>query len=169
MSGSGWPESVLNEFAVWPYLYARCVESWKTPLVSECCYSSKGKVFFRTFGIKPSFISQSEFIISNKLILRGATVGGLRPPKVLKNMIWQCFPSGLCEQVPSDSELRTWSAVRTKPEPDEGRADYQAPRRMVHSRSCAQGSFVAVAERRTDLKMKRLCRPQQIFINYCKM
>ena len=79
-------------------------------------------------------------------------VGGLRPPKVLKNMIWQCFPSGLCEQVPSDSELRTWSAVRTKPEPDEGRADYQAPRRMVHSRSCAQGSFVAIAERGTDLK-----------------
>ena len=48
---------------------------------------AKGKVFFRTFGIKPSFISQSEFIISNKLILRGATVGDLRRPKVLKNRI----------------------------------------------------------------------------------
>jgi hypothetical protein len=29
-------------------------------------------------------MSQFEFIILNKLILRGATVGGLRPPKVLK-------------------------------------------------------------------------------------
>jgi hypothetical protein len=32
-------------------------------------------------------MSQSEFIIVNKLILRGATVGGLRPLKVLKNVI----------------------------------------------------------------------------------
>jgi hypothetical protein len=32
-------------------------------------------------------MSQPEFVISNKLILRGATVGGLRPPKVLKNVI----------------------------------------------------------------------------------
>jgi hypothetical protein len=30
-------------------------------------------------------MSQSELVISNKLILRGATVGGLRLPKVLKN------------------------------------------------------------------------------------
>jgi hypothetical protein len=32
-------------------------------------------------------MSQSEFVILNKLIMRGATVGRLRPPKVLKNMI----------------------------------------------------------------------------------
>jgi hypothetical protein len=32
-------------------------------------------------------MSQSEFVILNKLILRGATIGGLRPPKVFKNMI----------------------------------------------------------------------------------
>jgi hypothetical protein len=32
-------------------------------------------------------MSQSEFVILNKLILREATVGGLRPPKVLKNII----------------------------------------------------------------------------------
>ena len=120
MSESRWQESVPNEFAEWPYLYAQCVESWKTPLVSECCYSSKGKVFFRTFGSRPSSISQSEFIIY-KLILRGATVGGLRPPKVLKNMIWQCFPSELYEQVFSDSELWIWSTTRTKAEPGEGR------------------------------------------------
>jgi hypothetical protein len=49
------------------------------------------------------------------------TVGGLRPPKVLKNMIWQCFPSELYEQVFSDSELWIWSTTRTKAEPDEGR------------------------------------------------
>jgi hypothetical protein len=32
-------------------------------------------------------MSQSEFVILNKLILRGATVGGLGPSKVLKNII----------------------------------------------------------------------------------
>jgi hypothetical protein len=32
-------------------------------------------------------MSQSEFIILNKLILRGATVGGLRALKVLKNVM----------------------------------------------------------------------------------
>jgi hypothetical protein len=32
-------------------------------------------------------MSQSEFVILNILILRGATVGGLCPPKVLKNII----------------------------------------------------------------------------------
>jgi hypothetical protein len=57
------------------------------PSVIDCCYSSKGKVFFRTFGLRPSSMLQSEFVILNKLILRGATVGGLRPPKVLKNVI----------------------------------------------------------------------------------
>ena len=34
------------------------------------------------------------------------SVGGLRPPKVLKNTIWQCFPSEICEQV--SSELGYW-------------------------------------------------------------
>jgi hypothetical protein len=32
-------------------------------------------------------MSQSEFVTLNKLILRGATVGGLRLSKVLKNVI----------------------------------------------------------------------------------
>jgi hypothetical protein len=48
-------------------------------------------------------MSQSEFVILNKLILRGATVGGLRPPKVLKNIIQQCLPSMAYGQVHSDS------------------------------------------------------------------
>jgi hypothetical protein len=55
--------------------------------VIDCCYSSKGKVFFWTFGLRPSSRSQPEFVILNKLILRGATVWCLRPPKVLKNVI----------------------------------------------------------------------------------
>ena len=72
MSGSSWPESVSNEFAVWPYLYAKSVENSKTPFVSECCYSSKGKVFFRTFGVKPSSMSQSKFVILKQInIARG--------------------------------------------------------------------------------------------------
>jgi hypothetical protein len=36
-------------------------------------------------------MSQPEFVILNKLILRGATVGGLRPLKVLKNIIYNVF------------------------------------------------------------------------------
>jgi hypothetical protein len=32
-------------------------------------------------------MSQSKFVDYNKLILQGATVGGLHLPKVLKNMI----------------------------------------------------------------------------------
>jgi hypothetical protein len=79
--------SVPNEVGVSSYLYARHGPNWRVPSVIDCCYSSKGKVFFRTFGLRTSFISQSEFVILNKLILRGATIGGLRPPKVLKNVI----------------------------------------------------------------------------------
>jgi hypothetical protein len=33
------------------------------------------KVFFRTFGLRPSSMSQSEFVISNKLILLGLLLG----------------------------------------------------------------------------------------------
>jgi hypothetical protein len=48
---------------------------------------AKGRCFFWTFGLRPSYMLQSELVIVNKLILRGATVGGLRPSKVLKNVI----------------------------------------------------------------------------------
>jgi hypothetical protein len=78
---------VPNELAVVTYLYTQGIASGRVPLAIDCCYSSKRKVFFRTFGLEPSSISQSEFIILNKLILRWATVGGLRLPKVLKNVI----------------------------------------------------------------------------------
>jgi hypothetical protein len=56
-------KSVPSELAVCSYLYAYGVASGRVPLVIDCCYSSKGKVFFRTFGLGPSSISQSEFII----------------------------------------------------------------------------------------------------------
>jgi hypothetical protein len=49
--------------AVRSYLYVQCVASGRALLVIDCCYSSKEKVFFRTFGLRPSSISQSEFII----------------------------------------------------------------------------------------------------------
>jgi hypothetical protein len=45
------------------YLYAQRAPSWRAPAVIDYCYSSKGKVFFRTFGLGPSSISQSEFVI----------------------------------------------------------------------------------------------------------
>jgi hypothetical protein len=79
--------SVSNVVGVSSYLYAQHTPNWGAPSVIDCCYSSKGKVFFRTFGLRPSSISQFEFVILNKLILQGATVGGLRPLKVLKNVI----------------------------------------------------------------------------------
>jgi hypothetical protein len=70
------------------FLFIRSARSkLGAPSVIDCCYSSKGKVFFQTFGLRPSSMSQSEFIILNKLILRGATIGDLRPSKVLKNVI----------------------------------------------------------------------------------
>jgi hypothetical protein len=94
VSGRGYPlpslngtSSVSNIADVSSYLYAQHAPNWGAPSIIDCCYSSKGKVFFQTFGLRPSSMSQSEFVILNKLILRGATVGGLRPPKVLKNVI----------------------------------------------------------------------------------
>jgi hypothetical protein len=79
--------SVSNVAGASSYLYTQHAPNWGAPSVIGCCYSSEGKVFFQTFGIRPLSMSQSEFIILNKLILRGATVGGPRPPKVLKNVI----------------------------------------------------------------------------------
>jgi hypothetical protein len=52
-------KSVPNPLAVCSYLHAWCVARERAPLVIDCCYSSKGKVFFRTFGLRPS---ESAFI-----------------------------------------------------------------------------------------------------------
>jgi hypothetical protein len=54
---------VPNVLGVSSYLYAQHAPSWRAPSVIDCCYSSKGKVFFRTFGLGPSSISQSKFVI----------------------------------------------------------------------------------------------------------
>ena len=67
-------------------------------------------------------------------------VGGLRLPKVLKNMIWQCFWSIIHEQVPSDTNPSDMSKLLDE--------DTQRERRMEQSRSCAQGSFGMMAEKR---------------------
>jgi hypothetical protein len=54
-------------------------------------YSSEGKVFFGPLakGLR-SYHSQN-LLQMNKLTLRGATVGGLSLPKVLKNMTNHMF------------------------------------------------------------------------------
>jgi hypothetical protein len=88
-------------------------------------------------------------------------VGGLRLPKVLKNMIWQCFPSEICEQVSSESvheHTRAWSGrslSETKGDYDEGQGDHEAVRRKASAWQQKRG---------TDLKMKRQIRPRRITI-----
>jgi hypothetical protein len=66
-SGSGFGLRVfcpaINAADVRSYLYAQCAADWRGPSVIDYCYSSKGKVFFRTFGLRPSSMSQSEFVI----------------------------------------------------------------------------------------------------------
>jgi hypothetical protein len=37
--------------------------TWQALLVIDFRYSNEGKVFLRTFVLRPSFMSQSEFII----------------------------------------------------------------------------------------------------------
>jgi hypothetical protein len=49
----------------------------------------------------PSFMSQSEFVIRNKLILRWATDGGICLPKVLKNTTNMFSKYNILSQVPS--------------------------------------------------------------------
>jgi hypothetical protein len=44
------------------------------------------------------------------------------------------------------------------------RGEAQRIRRLMQRRSCEQGSFGMIAEKETDLKMKRLFRPRWITI-----
>ena len=92
------------------------------------------------------------------------TVGGLRLPKVLKNIIWQCFPSmraGMCEQVSSESGCeytKAWSRrslTEMEDDRDEGWNDHEA---MCRKASAWQ------QKRGTDLKMKSQIRPRRITI-----
>jgi hypothetical protein len=51
------------------YMPKRIVTWWALHVI-DFRYSSEGKVFFRIFGKRPSFASQSEFVkCKNKLIL----------------------------------------------------------------------------------------------------
>jgi hypothetical protein len=85
-------EMAYQMLPVWVHIYMLSALQFGGPhLLVTIAILAKGKVFFRTFGLRPSFMSQSEFVDYNKLILRGATVGGLRLPKVLKNMINNVF------------------------------------------------------------------------------
>jgi hypothetical protein len=54
---------VSNVAGVGSYLYAQCLAIQWTSSVIDYCHSNKGKVFFRTFGLRPSFMSQSEFVV----------------------------------------------------------------------------------------------------------
>jgi hypothetical protein len=67
------------------YLYAWRFATWRAPFVIDCCYSSKGKVFFRTFSLRPSFTSQSEFIvITSEVIHNMKSIVGTKVESVAK-------------------------------------------------------------------------------------
>jgi hypothetical protein len=76
-------------------------------------------------------------------------------------MIWQCFPSEICEHVSSESvqeHTRAWSGrslSETKGDYDEGQGDHEAVRRKASAWQQKRG---------TDLKMKRQIRPRRITI-----
>jgi hypothetical protein len=77
------------------------------------------------------------------------SAGDLRPPKVLKNMIWQCFSREICKQVPSKLDCGyTKARVKTKIDWDERRSR----RRIRRSRSYVQKSFGITAEKGNRLK-----------------
>jgi hypothetical protein len=95
-------------------------------------------------------MSQSEFVILKKLILRGATVGGLRPPKVLKK-----------RNLTTSSKYGLWIGTfgpRIKAYTTGGA---WSRRRLSLLRSYAQGSFGSIAEKGTDLKGKGLFSPHR--------
>jgi hypothetical protein len=80
---------------------------------------------FKFFEIKFSLgIFQNSIHVET--IFQLVSVGGLRLSKVLKNMIWQCFPSEICEQVSSESGYgytrvwSRWSMGGTEGDHDEG-------------------------------------------------
>jgi hypothetical protein len=76
-------------------------------------------------------------------------------------MIWQCFPSEICEHVSSESGCeyaRAWSGrslSETKGDYVEGQGDHEAVRRKASAWQQRRG---------TDLKMKMQIRPRRITI-----
>jgi hypothetical protein len=84
---SRWQKGVPNKLAVSLYLYTQYVENWRAPLVNDCCYSSKRKVFFRTFGLKPSSMSQYEFILTINWYYEGLLLGAFASRRSSRNII----------------------------------------------------------------------------------
>jgi hypothetical protein len=73
-------EMAQQMLSLWVSIYMpKRIATWRTLHVIDFRYSSEGKVFFgpSVKGLRSR---------RNKLILRGATVGGLSLPKVLKNL-----------------------------------------------------------------------------------
>jgi hypothetical protein len=57
-------EMACKMLPVWVHIYTpSALQLERAPSVIDYCYFSKGKVFFRTFGLRPSFMSQSEFVV----------------------------------------------------------------------------------------------------------
>jgi hypothetical protein len=56
--------------SVWVHIYTLSALQFGGPHLSvTIVILAKGKVFFRTFGLRPSFMLQSEFVDYNKLML----------------------------------------------------------------------------------------------------
>jgi hypothetical protein len=68
------------------YIYTQSPIDWWVPQFSVIHYSSKGKVFFGPVAKGFRSCRSLNLLQRNKSILRGATVRGLFPPKVLKNV-----------------------------------------------------------------------------------
>jgi hypothetical protein len=55
---------------VWVHIYTLSALQFGEPHLSvTIAILAKGKVFFRTFNLRPSLMSQSEFVDYNKLML----------------------------------------------------------------------------------------------------
>jgi hypothetical protein len=52
-------EMTYQMLPLWVPIYTPSTLQLAAPFVIDFRYSSKGKVFFRTFGLRPSFTSQS--------------------------------------------------------------------------------------------------------------
>jgi hypothetical protein len=81
-------EMAQKMLSLWVPIYMpKRIATWWALHVIVFRYFSEGKMFFGRSAKRTSFTSQSEFVkCKNKLILRGATVGGLALPKVLKKL-----------------------------------------------------------------------------------
>jgi hypothetical protein len=115
------------------YLYTQNPIVWWVTQVSVILYSSEGKVFFGPLakGLRSS--RSLNLLQRNKSILRGATVGGLLPLKVLKNvsnhmfLVWH----GLLQEASALGwRFLLYSKVKMKPEGNKN-----------DRRSCNQGAL----------------------------